>query len=70
VVAVGSALRGPPFSPSDLSSLTTSGFTTNATLPSSDNQNTLKVTGTQPADTSTPTANLLTTIGQFSNQVI
>jgi hypothetical protein len=66
----GSDPYAPPFSPADLSSLSTQGFTTNATLPSDGNQNTLTVKGIQPAGASTPTANLLTSIGQFANQII
>ena len=59
----------PPFSASDLSKMSSSGFTTDATLPSG-GSGALSVSSIQPADTSTQSANLLTSIGQFSNQVI
>ena len=49
--------------------MSSSGFTTNATLPSG-GSGALSVSSIQPADTSTQSANLLTSIGQFSNQVI
>ncbi len=66
----GSGPYAPPFAGSDLSSLSTKGFSSNATLPSGDNDNSLTVKGIQPADTSTPTASLLATIGQFASQII